>query len=105
MKVDEAVQEALDTIPEGLGAQTTLDLAMAIIQISSIAKQEREEMCAALMSCVPPLILLGDYIGNKFDGKIGMSPFDRCATLLAVCTAVEKYSDAVRQARGILDAT
>ena len=50
-------------------------------------------LLAALESCVAPLVLLGDYIGNEHPGKVGIEPFKRCDILLAA-------RQAIAQARG-----
>ena len=43
---------------------------------------------AAARAAVPALVLLGDFIGNTFNGKPGIPAFDRCAVLLALRQAL-----------------
>lgn len=52
---------------------------------------------AVLREVLPPLILLGDYIGNEFAGKVGIEPFDRCAIIGRVRDAIEAGSPPSQQ--------
>jgi hypothetical protein len=50
-------------------------------------------LLAAARQATTPLELLGDYIGNTFDGRVGYAPFDRCAILLELRRAIAAASD------------
>jgi hypothetical protein len=45
-------------------------------------------LLAALRETITPLILLGDYIGNEWEGKTGIPAFDRCAIIGRVRAAI-----------------
>lgn len=46
------------------------------------------DLLAAARAALPALVLLGDFIGNTFDGKVGIPAFNRCAVILALKTAI-----------------
>jgi hypothetical protein len=46
------------------------------------------DLLTAARAVIPVLDLLGDFIGNTFDGKVGVPAFDRCAVILALKTAI-----------------
>jgi hypothetical protein len=48
------------------------------------------DLLAALEESIDPLILLGDFIGNTFDGTVGINPFDRCAIIGRIRAAIAK---------------
>jgi hypothetical protein len=51
-------------------------------------KEINAALLAALKETITPLILLGDYIGNEWEGKIGIPAFDRCAIIGRVRVAI-----------------
>ena len=67
---------------------------MSEIDVLQTRNRELEEALAQALSALertlPPLILLGDYIGNEFAGKVGIEAFDRCAIIGAVRDALER---------------
>jgi hypothetical protein len=48
------------------------------------------DLQAAARAAIPALVLLGDFIGNTFDGKVGIPAFDRCGVILALREALAK---------------
>ena len=52
---------------------------------------ENERLREALEACIIPLMVLGDFIGNEYDGSsaCGLAPFDRCAIIAAARAALE----------------
>lgn len=50
----------------------------------------RTELLEAARATLPALMLLGDFIGNEFSGKVGIPPFDRCAIILALRDSIAK---------------
>lgn len=52
-------------------------------------------MRAALEGTIQPMILLGDFIGNDFAGKVGIPAFDRCAAIGAARKALLTPAPAV----------
>jgi hypothetical protein len=50
----------------------------------------RATLAAAARAAVPALELLGDYIGNTFEGKVGYPAFDRCQIILDLKRAIEE---------------
>lgn len=55
--------------------------------------QDRQ-LADAARAALPALILLGDYIGNTFDGKTGIPAFDRCAIIMNIRAALGEAGDA-----------
>lgn len=55
---------------------------------------ERDRLRAALENCHPALVLLGNYIGNEWQGGGGIDAFDRCAILKALHDALDNTSPA-----------
>jgi hypothetical protein len=53
-----------------------------------------QQLADAARAALPALILLGDYIGNTFDGKTGIPAFDRCAIIMNIRAALGEAGDA-----------
>jgi hypothetical protein len=56
----------------------------AVVRTMTVAPK----LLAALEEVIIPLILLGDYIGNEWEGKTGIPAFDRCAIIGRVRDAI-----------------
>ena len=67
----------------------TVELGAYQREIDSLHTQ-RDELAEALRATLPALILLGDFIGNTFDGTVGIEPFDRCEIISQARLALSK---------------
>lgn len=47
----------------------------------------------AARAALPALVLLGDFIGNTFEGKTGIPAFDRCRIILDLKRALGELPD------------
>lgn len=63
------------------------DLAEAVREYLPAVDAETE-LSEAARAALPALVLLGDFIGNTFEGKVGIPAFDRCAVILALKQAL-----------------
>ena len=59
------------------------------------------ELLAAARAAIPALVLLGDFIGNTFDGKAGIPAFDRCAVILALRKGLAKAGSVPGETGGL----
>jgi hypothetical protein len=87
-----AIRDGLDTLnPDGDATEIVARAARMVSEAWDAAGQEGgiiAGLLPAARAAIPALILLGDFIGNTFDGKVGIPAFDRCAVIWALKTAI-----------------
>ena len=59
------------------------------VPTDSALEKTTRDLIASLRATIPALVLLGDYIGNEHEGKIGIPAFDRCAIIGQAKDAIE----------------
>ena len=65
------------------------------VPTDSALEKTTRDLIVSLREAIPALVLLGDYIGNEHQGKVGIPAFDRCAI-------IEQAKDAIAQAERVL---
>jgi hypothetical protein len=58
-------------------------------------RNSNTELLTAMRAALPALILLGNYIGNEYDGGVGIPAFDRCGIIAGLNAAITN-SEALR---------
>ena len=104
--------DLLDAITSALRDDETIWLTehgerrVVIAPVPAGGQSALTDLLAAARAVVPALELLGDFIGNTFDGKPGIPAFDRCAVILALRDALataESIAGEAGRAGGLAD--